>query len=161
MRLMSFSMTTAQVYAREKDVTRRDGWFKLQPGTLLCGVEKGMGLKLGEKVVRICVIRVKSNTPERLDRLLDPAYGPEEMRREGFPGLDPAEFVRRFNARGIPNHGLVSRIEFEYQDGWCLDCMELITTGFMAAVCPRGEQCALWPDDEDGAAFMREMKGAP
>ena len=111
-------MTTQQVRDRSKDVTRRDGWFKLAPGTLLCAVEKGMGLKRGEKVVRLGVIRVKSNTAERLDKLItDPAYGVEEMRREGFPDLDPAEFVRRFNARGIPNHAAVSRIEFEYVGG--------------------------------------------
>ena len=117
MRNMSFSMTTQQVRDRTKDVTRRAGWVKLQPGSLLCAVEKGMGLKLGEKVVRLGVIRVVDVRQERLDALLaGGSYGIEEMRREGFPGLDPAEFVGRFRVRGVPPEKVITRIVFEYVD---------------------------------------------
>lgn len=118
MRHISFSMTTQQVRERSKDVTRRDGWCGAKAGDLLRGVEKAMGLKRGERVVPLCVIRVLSVRREPLSVLVaDAEYGRSEMVREGFPGLDPAEFVRRFAERGIPEHRAVTRIEFEYVDG--------------------------------------------
>lgn len=117
MRNMSFSMTTQQVRDGSKDITRRDGWRRLPVGALLCAIEKGMGLKRGEQVVRIRVIRVKENRQEPLQALLDdPVYGAEEMRREGFPGMDPAEFVGRFRLRGVMPDKPLSRIVFEYVD---------------------------------------------
>lgn len=118
MRMMSFSMTTAQVRSRTKDVTRRAGWRTLSPGTLLLAVEKCMGLKKGERVVPLGVIRVKSVRQERLDELVAAGrdeYGAEEMRREGFPGMDPQDFLLRFPADIDPD-ALVTRIEFEYVD---------------------------------------------
>ena len=42
-RLMSFSMTTPQVRARTKTVTRRLGWRFLKPGVVLWAVEKAQG----------------------------------------------------------------------------------------------------------------------
>jgi len=42
MRNMSFSMTTPQFKTRTKTVTRRLGWWFIQPGDLVYGVEKGM-----------------------------------------------------------------------------------------------------------------------
>lgn len=53
MRRMSFSMTTAQMYARNKDVTRRFGWWFLKPGDRVMTVEKAMGLKKGEKPIAL------------------------------------------------------------------------------------------------------------
>jgi hypothetical protein len=53
MRNMSFSLTTPQVYAGTKTVTRRLGWRFAKAGQRVCAVEKGMGLKKGEKVKRI------------------------------------------------------------------------------------------------------------
>ena len=116
MRNIAFSMTKDQVRARTKDVTRRVGWAWLKPGTLLRGVEKGMGLKKGEKVKELATIRVVDVRRERLDLLVDPAlgdYGADEMRREGFPGLDPQDFMLRYLCSVDPD-ALITRIEFEY-----------------------------------------------
>lgn len=51
MKNISFMLTTEQVRTRIKTVTRRMGWRNSKPGDVLCGVEKGMGLKAGEKIV--------------------------------------------------------------------------------------------------------------
>lgn len=113
---MSFSRTTPQMRARTKDVTRRLGWASLKPGTVLRAVEKGMGLKKGEKVKPIGTIRVLSVRRERLDELVNPArgsYGETEVAREGFPGMDPQDFLMRFLAEIDPDQP-VTRIEFEH-----------------------------------------------
>lgn len=116
-RHMSFSMTTEAVRRREKTVTRRLGWSDLKPGTLLWAVEKGMGLKKGEKVKKICQIRVVSVTREPVaDIWENPLYGGQhECWREGFPGLSPFDFIEMFcQANGCHEDDLVNRIEFEY-----------------------------------------------
>ncbi len=117
MRNMAFSLTTVQVRAGTKTVTRRIGWANLKPGEQFCAVEKGMGLKPGEKVVRLAVLRCVSNRPGPLASMTaDPAYGKEEARKEGFPDLDGAGFVRFFcdkNPKVRPWDD-VNRIEFEY-----------------------------------------------
>lgn len=115
MRNISFSMTTPQFIAGEKDVTRRFGWWNLKPGDRLRAVEKAMGLKKGEKMVSLGEIEIVSARAEPLNRMaLEPEYGAEEMRREGFPfGLrDPAEFVRRMTPPGRGQDCMVNRIEF-------------------------------------------------
>lgn len=121
MRLMSFSLTTESMRRREKTVTRRLGWDFLLPGQLLCAVEKGMGLKKGEAVKRIGVVRVVRVTKEPLTRLIyDDAYGREEVIREGFPEMTPLEFVDMFCLHNrIDRSRHVNRIEFEHvlQDG--------------------------------------------
>jgi hypothetical protein len=89
MRQMSFSMTTEAVRDHSKTVTRRLGWWNLQPGTLLQAVEKAQGLKKGEHVKPICVIRVVSVRQERLREVTAWGYG--ETVREGFPELSPAQ----------------------------------------------------------------------
>ena len=43
-------LTQDQVRRRFKRVTRRLGWRNLKVGDVLCGVEKAMGLKAGEKI---------------------------------------------------------------------------------------------------------------
>ena len=116
MRMMSFSLTTRQMRAREKDVTRRVGWKSLKPGTELLAVEKAMGLKKGEKVKPIGKIRVLDVRRERLDELVNPArgvYGQTEMVREGFPGLDPQSFMLQYLPDIDPNE-LITRGEFEH-----------------------------------------------
>ena len=119
MRNMSFSMTTEAVRRREKTVTRRLGWWKLQPGTILQAVEKAQGLKKGEHVKPICLIQVVSVRRERLDAIchLGSEFGPIETSREGFPELTPQAFLGMFtraNACAWDTH--VNRIEFEYVD---------------------------------------------
>lgn len=113
-------LTTDQVLAESKDVTRRLKWNTLAAGQMLQGVRKGMGLKKGEKVQKLKVMRIKSVRRERLDEMTRrPDYGREECRREGFPEMSPAEFVVFFCAshEGCHPWTKVNRIEFEYVRG--------------------------------------------
>jgi len=113
MRNMSFALTTNQVMVRTKTVTRRLGWAKLQPGTLIQPVVKGMGLKKGETVQKIGgPVRVVRVTRERLDAI---ASSPEECAREGFPELTWTQFVVMFcNHNRCQQWDIVTRIEFDY-----------------------------------------------
>jgi hypothetical protein len=110
MRNISFALTTEQVRAQTKDVTRRLGWRTLKPKTPLRAVVKCMGLKPGETVEPLALITVKSVRLERLD-----AITPEDVVREGFPGMTPAEFVAMFckHMKCEPSRE-VTRIEFGY-----------------------------------------------
>lgn len=124
MRHMSFALTTAQVRAHQKSVTRRFAWWGLLAGVRLLAVEKSQGLKRGERVVVICPIRILSARPERFDELVRPGspYGGEEMVLEGFPGLDPMDFIFRYMER-YPERdpdAIVNRIQFDYDvpPGW-------------------------------------------
>lgn len=123
MKNMSFMLTTDQVRHRIKRVTRRLGWRTLKVGDLLRGVEKGMGLKAGEKVVVLATIRVTDVRQEPLRRMLDDVdYGFKECILEGFgehPTLQwPSEFVAFFcqSHRDCTPTMDVTRIEFEYVD---------------------------------------------
>ena len=118
MRNMSFSMTTEAARRHEKTVTRRLGWWKLEPGTILQAVEKAQGLKKGEHVKPICLIRVVSVTRESLDRICIadwPGHYPDETAREGFPQLTGIGFRNMFmRANACVSWQDVNRIEFEY-----------------------------------------------
>lgn len=121
MRNISFMLTKPQILDRSKTVTRRVGWEKLVPGQLLRGVEKCMGLKAGETVKELAVIRVVSVRREPLSAMSnDPDYGFDECAKEGFaqhPSLRwPSQFVEFFcnSHRGCTPDTVVTRIEFEY-----------------------------------------------
>jgi hypothetical protein len=121
MRNMSFMLTMQQIRDRTKTVTRRMGWVKLRPGDLVCAVEKGMGLKPGERIKRIRTIRVVNVQREPLNAMLEiPAYGMSESQKEGFGDhrtlQHPSEFVPFFctSHKGCTPESLVTRIEFEY-----------------------------------------------
>ena len=117
MRNISFSMSTEAVRRHKKTVTWRLGWWTLRPGDVLQAVEKAQGLRKGEHVKPICVIRVVSVRQERLDTIerLGSEFGPIECRREGFPDLTPHAFIDMFErANGCWHDTLVNRIEFEY-----------------------------------------------
>lgn len=107
MRNISFALTTEQVKARTKTVTRRIGWRTLKAGTLLQPVVKAQGLKKGEHVIKIGgPIRVVTVGRESLTMLVDDYrsvynYGRGEVDREGFPGRPVEEFVDFFCARAI------------------------------------------------------------
>jgi hypothetical protein len=123
MRNMSFMLTTSQVQARLKTVTRRMGWEKLRAGELVCAVERGMGLKAGETVKRLAIIRVLDVRIEPLNAMrVDLDYGIAECIKEGFgehPSLQwPSAFVDFFcrSHRGCTPESLITRIEFEYAD---------------------------------------------
>lgn len=120
---MSFVLTTPQILNRTKTVTRRLGWASLKPGTLIQAIEKGQGLKKGEKVRRLTIVRVSSVRREPLNRMLKPygwagyTYGVKEAVREGFREMSPAEFVAMFcRANRCDPSVDVTRIEFEYVD---------------------------------------------
>lgn len=105
-RHMSFALTTAQVKAQTKDITRRFGWKFVKPGDVLWAVEKSQGLKKGEKVKRICLIEVVDSRWERLDAITQ-----EDVIREGFPDWTPQQFIDFLNQ---PPDKMVNRIVFKY-----------------------------------------------
>ena len=115
-RNQSFSMTTLQYVAKSKTVTRRLGWWDIEPGEILSGVEKAQGLKRGEKIKRLGQHRVLSARGEPLRRMTDCLeYGMLEVVLEGFPDMTPGEFVEMFcwKNKCTPDR-VVNRIEFEY-----------------------------------------------
>lgn len=108
-RNISFSLTKRQFVRGLKDITRRMGWADLEPGDKLWAVEKCMGLKRGEKIKRLGLIEVISVRREPLnDITLD------DVRREGFPGMRPWEFVVFFceSHKGCRASTIVTRIEY-------------------------------------------------
>jgi hypothetical protein len=117
-------MTTDQIRAKTKTITRRIGWLNLKPGEILQAVEKARGLKKGEKMKKLGLIRVVDVRREPLLKLFSSCtsyggtlgYGEEEMIREGFPGLDPEDFVKFF-LKGHDHDYTeedITRIQFEY-----------------------------------------------
>lgn len=115
-RNISFALTTKQFRARTKTVTRRLKWLNVKAGDVLQGVEKCQGLKQGEKVVKLGLIRVTDARREPLQRMIDdPEYGQAEASLEGFPDLTGEQFVAMFckNMKVDPSE-LVTRIEYEY-----------------------------------------------
>lgn len=131
-------LTTEQIRNRTKTVTRRVGWKFLKAGDLIQAVEKCQGLKKGEQMTPLAVLRIVSVRREILAQMTDglsPSYGIEECTAEGFPHLTPAEFVKMFcdthkvpdnRAWGLPKRKRqpfpmvpcdeVTRIEFTYVD---------------------------------------------
>jgi hypothetical protein len=113
MRNMSFALTTPQVLARTKTVTRRTGWTFLKPGDLIQAVEKGMGLKKGETVRRLAVLRVESVSRWPLREGLTKA----DVAREGFPDMSHDAFTDMFcrTHKGCTPDTIVTRIAFRYE----------------------------------------------
>jgi hypothetical protein len=120
-RNISFALTTRQLHARTKTVTRRVGRFwveNLKIGEVVMACEKTQGIKKGE-LVRICPIRIVDLGVEHLSLLVrHPPYGAKEVVKEGFPDLTPAEFVAMFlkHMRALKGNAdaQIQRIEFEY-----------------------------------------------
>ncbi len=119
-RNMSFSITTEQIRNRTKTVTRRNGWWNLKPGDVVNACVKCMGMKPGEKIDRICQIRIVSCTSEPLRRMTeDTDYGFSETTKEGFPEGHPKHWPSEFAAMFIASmkgdfDTPRNRIEFEY-----------------------------------------------
>ena len=126
-RLMSVALTTDAVRARQKTVTRRNGWHHLKPDDHLQLVVKAMGLRKGEHpelVERVRVVRVER---EPLGFVTD-----HEVELEGLADVaaaavaageaeDPAAWFCRFwlSSHGYapdadPDHVEVTRIEWVY-----------------------------------------------
>jgi hypothetical protein len=116
-RNISFMLTQPQVLNQTKTVTRRNGWKNQKVGELLQGVEKGQGLKKGEKIKKLVVVRVTSVRTEPLRRMIDDRqYGREECRREGFPDMSPEDFCDMFmkSHSGVRLDTEITRIGFDY-----------------------------------------------
>lgn len=123
---MSFALTEKQFLDGSKTVTRRVGWWKLQPGDVVTAVRKGMGLKKGERVHVLGQFRVVSVRAERLGSIGGSMIGAyDEVCREGLINqyLTDAKatdgcrawFVRFFcdTHNGCTPDTLVNRIEFD------------------------------------------------
>lgn len=113
MRNMSFMLTKPQILDRSKTVTRRLGWQHLTAGVLLRAVEKGMGLKKGETVVELGVIRVVDVRREPLRMITA-----DDCAREGFSEMSVDEFVAMFcrTHKGCTPETEITRIAFEHAD---------------------------------------------
>lgn len=125
-RLMSVAFTEQAVTERRKTVTRRKGWWidrrgnhLVRPGDRLTLCRKVMGRKPGEPLVRLAEVEVVSVRRQRLMALHEPSYGFVEMRLEGFPGMNPRDFIRDYftKAQGMGPLDWVTRIEWRYLDG--------------------------------------------
>lgn len=118
-RLMSVAFTEQAVRDRTKTVTRRDGWKFLKVGDRLTLCRKVMGRKPDEPLVRIAEVEVVDVVRQPLDVLVNqPRYGAAEMVREGFPRMDPSEFIDQYfvEAQGMRRTAWVTRIEWRYLD---------------------------------------------
>lgn len=118
MRNMSFALTTAQMRARTKTVTRRLGWRMLKPVDLVMACEKCQGLQPGQPLVRIHAIEIVKVSSEPLAYLLqDPLrVAAAEVALEGFPDMTPEDFVTFFCAShdGCTRDTWITRIEFKH-----------------------------------------------
>lgn len=110
-RNMSFAMTTEQVKAQTKTVTRRFGWWFLIPGDVVWAVEKAMGLQKGEQIKRLCLIEIVSVRAEQLG-----AITADDCIKEGFPEMTPDQFIRMLSSHyGCRPDTTFNRIEFNYR----------------------------------------------
>lgn len=126
-RLMSVALTEQAVVERRKRVTRRKGWVTLKPGDRLTLVRKAMGRRRKgpdgtwyvEPLVRVAEVEVVDVRREQLQEMFHPlSYGFAETELEGFPGMEPGEFVRSYfvEAQGMSPFDIVTRIEWKYVD---------------------------------------------
>ena len=103
-------MTTDQIKARTKTVTRRFGWWFLTPGDVVRGVEKAMGLKKGEKIKPLAMVRIVSTGAEPLSAITQ-----DDVIKEGFPDWTPEQFIQMLvDHYKVDPDATVNRIEFEY-----------------------------------------------
>lgn len=116
---ISFSMTTDQILARTKRVTRRMGWLKIRDGQILQPVYKAQGLKKGEKIRLLGgPIRVVIPRREPLNAILalPPAELKKEIELEGFLGMPAEVFIQMFclSHKKCTPDTVITRIEFDY-----------------------------------------------
>ncbi|WP_417795879.1 hypothetical protein [Terasakiella pusilla] len=115
MRNMSFYMTYDAFVEKRKTVTRRFAWADAQVGEVFQGVEKSQGLKAGENLNRLHLIRIVSNVPEKASAICNYPNSLEELAKEGFTDITPNEFVDMLcKAHKKKPSDIVNRIEFEF-----------------------------------------------
>lgn len=160
MRQMSFQLTTEQILARTKTVTRRLGWHAVKPCDWIQAVEKGMGIGKGGKVRKLAVLRVAAVEREPLLRLLaDRDYGRREVKAEGFTGLNfmtVEQFVEFFcnSHKGCEPGSTVTRIAFEYVDRpahpfWCDHCGQKAPFTIRGCEIPHLDGCSRRGEDPE------------
>ena len=178
-RLMSVALTENAVVARIKTVTRRKGWWLdkngrhlVKYGDQITLVRKAMGRKPGERLVRLAEVEVVDARREPRGELLthymltqEPGYGEAEVAREGFPGMEPVDFVQRFfiDAQGIGPTDLVTRIEWRYLDTYTrpsTDVMQLHDGSRRVTVKRCCNGCGRELGDATEAELERAMRGA-
>ena len=110
MRNMSFMLTKKQIIHRTKTVTRRLGWNNLEIGDTIQAVEKCQGLKKGQKIKRLCKLKIISNRPTILVNVTK-----NDCIKEGFPNMSPLEFIEMFcKEMKCSPYTVVNRIQFKY-----------------------------------------------
>ena len=113
MRKMSFALTIDQFKAGSKTVTRRQGWATLKEGDSVMGVEKGMGLKKGQKVKDLHPIKILRVSRERIADI-----SRSDVEYEGFPDKSPEWFVAMYcKATRTKPLDWCNRIVFEHLGG--------------------------------------------
>jgi len=131
-RNQSFMLTQPQYRQRTKTVTRRIGWAFAKPGDIYNGVEQAQGLKKGQKIVVMGQHRIVSTRWEQLRKITDnPNYGQQEVIKEGFPDMSPAQFVDFFcqSHKGCTPETEVNRMEYEYL--WT--CLQVTEQSYLTA----------------------------
>ncbi len=109
---MSFAATKPQFLDYSKDVTRRGGWEFLKPGQIVMAIEKGQGLKKGEKQKTLGAIEILEVTRERLNWITQ-----AEVEREGFPNWGRREFIEMYcRMNRVKPTTVVTRIRFRRLD---------------------------------------------
>jgi hypothetical protein len=119
---MSCSATKEAVRNRTKTVTRRLAWDDLWNDEEIILVEQAQGLKKGDHQVPLARVAIASTRSEPLNRLeKEPEYGRAEMILEGFPDMDPSDFITMFVRMNklagktySPRSQVVNRIEWVY-----------------------------------------------
>lgn len=110
---MSFSLTKRQIANQEKTVTRRQGWTNLKVGDIIQPIEKGMGLKKGQKQQLIgCPIIITAITSEPIEQI-----GIEDVVLEGFQDMSVEQFILMYcKANKVKPSDSCRRIAFDYTE---------------------------------------------
>lgn len=113
MRHMSFFYTQDQVRAGTKTETSRKGWEFLKPGDKVMAVEKGMGLKKGEKIVRIRPIEIVKNEPIMCRQRF---YTKKNVKAEGFGNMRADIFIEKILVKKCKckHNERLNRLTFKY-----------------------------------------------
>lgn len=100
---------------------------KLKAGDKFQAIEKGQGLKKGEKVKVLALCECISNEPEKLSEIAANPYRPSHMspnghhsecELEGLCDLDEESFITHFceinKAKKCKPDSIIRRVEFKY-----------------------------------------------
>ena len=141
MRNMSFSMTTDQMRRKAKTVTRRMVWKNLEIEDRVRAVVKARGLRKGETVEPIGVIKIESLWWEPLRDITD-----ADVVREGYHNEGRDWFIEKFcKAMKCTPLTMVHRIGFAHLN--------------VCACCSRGDEYNGYPHESGPPLFRCDKKG--